>query len=54
MSGEEPTLPPGEAAEDHKREREAEEQRRLEGIPLLGPVVEDLRAVARDTGVPFE
>ena len=25
MSGEEPTLPPGEAAEDHKREREAEE-----------------------------
>jgi LDH2 family malate/lactate/ureidoglycolate dehydrogenase len=34
-------------------EREAERLRRVEGIPLVQPVVEDLRDVARITGVPF-
>jgi LDH2 family malate/lactate/ureidoglycolate dehydrogenase len=35
-------------------EREAEEQIRREGVPLLGPVVDDLREVSRRTGIPFE
>jgi L-2-hydroxycarboxylate dehydrogenase (NAD+) len=35
-------------------ERQAEEEIRREGIPLLGPVVDDLREVSRRTGVPFE
>jgi L-2-hydroxycarboxylate dehydrogenase (NAD+) len=35
-------------------ERLAEEQIRREGIPLLGPVVDDLREVSRRTGVPFD
>lgn len=35
-------------------EREAEERRRKEGIPLVTPVVEDLRAIAKGTGIPFE
>ena len=35
-------------------ERLAEEQVRREGVPLLGPVIEDLREVSRRTGVPFD
>ena len=35
-------------------EREAEAERRRDGIPLLAPVVEELREIARMTGVPFE
>ena len=35
-------------------EREAERVRLAEGIPLLMPVVEDLRHVAEETGVPFD
>lgn len=34
-------------------EREAEALRRVAGIPLVQPVVEDLRDVSRITGVPF-
>jgi LDH2 family malate/lactate/ureidoglycolate dehydrogenase len=35
-------------------EREAEQIRRIAGIPLIMPVVEDLRQIARETGIPFE
>lgn len=35
-------------------EREAEERRRQEGIPLLMPVVEDLRTIAKETRIAFE
>lgn len=35
-------------------EREAEAVRRTEGIPLLLPVVEDLRDISRHTGIPFD
>lgn len=35
-------------------EREAEVVRRREGIPLVQPVVDDLRRMSRETGVPFE
>lgn len=35
-------------------EREAETQRRRDGIPLLRPVVDDLREIARQTGVAFD
>lgn len=35
-------------------EREAEEIRSKEGIPLLPAVVEDLRDVSKNTGVPFD
>jgi L-2-hydroxycarboxylate dehydrogenase (NAD+) len=35
-------------------EREAEEIRRTAGIPLIMPVVEDLRHISRETGIPFE
>ncbi len=35
-------------------EREAEAVRRRDGIPLLMPVVENLRFMARETGVPFD
>ena len=35
-------------------EREAEQIRRTAGIPLILPVVEDLRQIARETGIPFE
>ena len=35
-------------------ERKAERARRTEGVPLLMPVVEDLRHVAKETGVPFD
>lgn len=34
-------------------EREAEAERRARGIPLVPAVIEDLRAVARETGVRF-
>lgn len=34
-------------------EREAEAIRRTQGIPLVMPVVEDLRDIARRTGIPF-
>jgi L-2-hydroxycarboxylate dehydrogenase (NAD+) len=35
-------------------EREAEKWRRKNGVPLVLPVVEDLRDIARKTGIPFE
>lgn len=35
-------------------EREAERERRKNGIPLLMPVVEDLRAISKASGVPFD
>ncbi len=35
-------------------ERAAEVERRKNGIPLVLPVVEELREVSRMTGVPFE
>jgi L-2-hydroxycarboxylate dehydrogenase (NAD+) len=35
-------------------EREAESERRTRGVPLILPVVEELRAIARQTGVRFE
>jgi len=35
-------------------EREAERQRATGGIPLLLPVVEDLRAISKASGVPFD
>ena len=35
-------------------EREAETIRRIEGIPLVMPVVEDLREISKQSGVPFE
>ena len=35
-------------------EREAEEIRRREGVPLLQPVVDDLQVIAKETGIPFD
>jgi L-2-hydroxycarboxylate dehydrogenase (NAD+) len=35
-------------------EREAENWRRKNGIPLILPVIEELRDIARKTGIPFE
>lgn len=35
-------------------EREAEKIRSREGVPLIQPVIDDLRAVSKRTGVPFE
>jgi len=35
-------------------EREAERERAKNGIPLLLPVVEDLRAISKASGVPFD
>lgn len=35
-------------------EREAEARRRREGVPVLLPVVENLRFMARETGLPFD
>lgn len=35
-------------------EREAEVVRRTKGIPLILPVVEELRRIAGDTGIPFD
>jgi LDH2 family malate/lactate/ureidoglycolate dehydrogenase len=35
-------------------EREAEKWRRENGVPLVVPVVEELRDIAQKTGIPFE
>ena len=35
-------------------ERESEEIRRVKGIPLVLPVIKDLREISRQTGVPFD
>ncbi len=35
-------------------EREAEAVRRREGVPLLMPVVEDLRMMSKETGIPLD
>src|SRR5437870_6020810 len=35
-------------------EREADQARRTEGVPLILPVVEELRDISKKTGVPFE
>jgi L-2-hydroxycarboxylate dehydrogenase (NAD+) len=35
-------------------EREAERERRTKGVPLLMPVVEDLREISRKSGIPFD
>ena len=35
-------------------EREAEEVRRARGVPLILPVVEELRDISQKTGIPFE
>lgn len=35
-------------------EREAEQVRRKEGVPLILPVVEELRDISQKTGIPFE
>jgi LDH2 family malate/lactate/ureidoglycolate dehydrogenase len=35
-------------------EREAETWRRKNGVPLILPVVEELRDIAQKTGLPFE
>lgn len=47
VAGQEKVLIPGDP------EREMEEQRRKEGIPLLPPVVKDLREIAGRFGVPL-
>ena len=35
-------------------EREAEQSRRKNGIPLIGPVIEELRDISKKTGIPLE
>lgn len=35
-------------------EREAELIRRQQGIPLVQPVIEDLRTISKETGIPFD
>jgi len=35
-------------------EREAEQVRRKNGVPLILPVIEDLRDISRKTGIPFD
>jgi L-2-hydroxycarboxylate dehydrogenase (NAD+) len=35
-------------------ERQAERERRKNGVPLIMPIVEDLRAISMQTGIPFE
>jgi LDH2 family malate/lactate/ureidoglycolate dehydrogenase len=35
-------------------EREAEKIRGQSGIPLLQPVVDDLRHISQETGIPFD
>jgi L-2-hydroxycarboxylate dehydrogenase (NAD+) len=35
-------------------EREAEKMRREKGVPLILPVVEELRAISRQIGIPFD
>mgnify|MGYP000496973831 CR=1 FL=1 len=40
--------------ERRERERDAERERTAHGIPLVLPVVEDLRDIAKRTGIPLE
>ena len=35
-------------------EREAEQKRKVDGIPLVMPVVDDLKNISKQTGIPFE
>jgi LDH2 family malate/lactate/ureidoglycolate dehydrogenase len=35
-------------------ERIAERERRKNGVPLIMPIVEDLRTISKQTGIPFE
>jgi LDH2 family malate/lactate/ureidoglycolate dehydrogenase len=35
-------------------EREAERERRKNGVPLILPVIEDLREISRKAGIPFD
>src|SRR5215471_17027271 len=35
-------------------EREAEKERRRNGVPLILPVIEELREISQETGIPFE
>jgi LDH2 family malate/lactate/ureidoglycolate dehydrogenase len=35
-------------------EREADEVRRKEGVPLIRPVVEELRDISKQTGIPLD
>jgi L-2-hydroxycarboxylate dehydrogenase (NAD+) len=35
-------------------EREAEKLRREKGVPLIMPIIEDLREISRKTGIPFD
>ena len=35
-------------------EREAEEIRSKEGIPLVEPVIEELNDISKRTGIPFD
>ena len=35
-------------------EREAEQVRRKDGVPLILPVVEELRDISQKTGIPFD
>ena len=35
-------------------EREAEELRSKEGIPLVEPVIEELNDISKRTGIPFD
>jgi LDH2 family malate/lactate/ureidoglycolate dehydrogenase len=35
-------------------ERETEQVRRKHGVPLILPVIEDLRDISRKTGIPFD
>jgi L-2-hydroxycarboxylate dehydrogenase (NAD+) len=35
-------------------EREAEQLRREKGVPLIMPIIEDLRDISRKTGIPFD
>jgi hypothetical protein len=35
-------------------EREAETVRRVSGIPLIPAVIDDLRDISRQTGIPFD
>lgn len=35
-------------------EREAEQVRRKGGVPLILPVIDDLRDISKKTGIPFE
>jgi LDH2 family malate/lactate/ureidoglycolate dehydrogenase len=35
-------------------ERQAEQVRREKGVPLILPILEDLREISRKTGIPFD